>query len=189
LLDIALKFLKDELNSYIKLQTGSSTDVINLCQVVDDTGKYAIKSETIGVALINIEEERITKAQLPDYSYVNGQHIKREPELKLNLHVIIAANFTHYDIALKYLSFALTYFQSHPFFSPSEYPSLDPRITKLIVELLSLGYEQLNQIWAYIGGKQLPSVFYKVRLVAIQDQTLTAVQPPLTTISANLHRR
>jgi hypothetical protein len=189
MLDIALQFLKNEINSYIKLQTGSATDVVNLSQLVDEMGKYAIKSETVGIALINIEEERFTKAQLPDYSYVNGQHIKREPELKLNLHVIVAANFTHYDIALKYLSFVLTYFQSHPFFTPSEYPALDTGIAKLIVELQSLGYEQLNQIWAYIGGKQLPSVIYKVRLLAIQDQTLTAVQPPLTTIVANLHRR
>ena len=189
MLDIALQFLKNELNSFIKLRTGSSTDIINLCQVVDETGKYAIKSETIGIALINIEEERVIKAQLSDYSSVNGQHLKREPELKLNLYVMIAANFTHYDVSLKYLSFALTYFQSHRFFSASEYPSLDPQIARLIVELQSLGYEQLNQIWAYIGGKQLPSVIYKIRLVAIQDQIFTAIPPPLTTISANLHRR
>ena len=157
--------------------------------MVDETGKYAIHSETVGLSLINIEEERLTREQLPDYRYVNGQHIKKEPELKLNLHVIVVANFTHYDVGLKYLSLVLTYFQSHPFFTPSEYPALDTRITKLIVELQSLGYEQLNQIWTYIGGKQLPSVIYKVRLVAIQDQTLKAVQPPLTAIVANLHRR
>ena len=72
--------------------------------MVDETGKYAIKSETIGIALINIEEERVIKAQLSDYSSVNGQHLKREPELKLNLYVMIAANFTHYDVSLKYLS-------------------------------------------------------------------------------------
>jgi hypothetical protein len=47
MLEIALQFLKNELNSYIKLQTGSSADAVNLSPVVDETGKYAIHSETV----------------------------------------------------------------------------------------------------------------------------------------------
>ena len=67
------------------------------------------------------------------------------------------------------------YFQAHSSFTFEEYPALDPRIGKLTVELQSLNYEQLNQVWAFIGGKQLPSAIYKFRMVVLQDDVQTAI--------------
>lgn len=188
MLDIALKFLTGELNTYLHTRTGSnSTEIVNLSKVVDEAGKYAFAEETVAATIINIEEERILKSQLPEYTSIKGQHVVREPELKLNLHVLFAANFRLYDQALKFISYVLTYFQSHPSFSSNAYPALDPRIEKLTAELQSLSYEQLNQVWAFIGGKQLPSVIYKVRLVVLQDEAYRAIQPPLKAIDTNLH--
>jgi len=112
-----------------------------------------------------------------------------EPELKLNLHLLFAANFKVYDQALKYISHVLTYFQSHPSFTSVEYPPLDTWIEKLTTELQSLSYEQLNQVWAFIGGKQLPSVIYKVRMVSLQAMVPTLIQPPITEINTNLHNQ
>lgn len=190
MLDVAVQFLKDELNTFLLARTGSnSAEVVNLSKVVDDAGKYAFAEGTIGAAIINIEEERIFKSQHPDYTYKNGQHVVLQPELKLNLHVLFAANFKLYDQALKYISYILMYFQTHSSFTSEEYPALNTRIGKLIVELQSLSYEQLNQVWAFIGGKQLPSVIYKVRMVVLQDKVQTAIQPPITTIDSNIINR
>src|SRR5688572_16851624 len=72
-------------------------------------------------------------------------------KLKLNLHVLFAAKFQKYDEALRSLSSVLTFFQSRPVFSASSYPGLDPRIERLTVELESMTFEQLNQVWAFIG--------------------------------------
>lgn len=187
MLDIALKFLIDELNTYILTRTDSNSAVVNISKVVDEAGKYAIDNDTVGAAIINIEEERTLKSHLPEYRNINGQHVILEPELKLNLYILIAANFNHYNMSLKYLSWVLTYFQSHPYFTSETYPALDPCIQKLVVELQSLSYEQLNQIWAFIGGKQLPSVVYRVRMVTIQDKLQKAVQPPIKIIQTNLN--
>ena len=44
------------------------------------------------------------------------------------------------------------------------------------------------QVWAFIGGKQLPSVIYKVRMVALQDRQ-PAVGVPITRIDAVVHGR
>jgi hypothetical protein len=186
MLNIALQFIKNELNNYFLARTGSNSVEVKISKIVDEAGKYAFTEETIGASIINIEEERIFKSQLPEYKYIDGQHVVLEPELKLNLYVLFAANFKLYDEALKYISLLLTYFQSHPFFTPEVYPGLDSRINKLIVEMQSLNYEQLNQIWTFIGGKQLPSIVYKVRLVVLQDETQTAIQPPLTIIKTKL---
>jgi hypothetical protein len=190
MLDIALNFLKDEINTY--LLTRTSADPANPVRVettklVDEAGKYALALNSIGACLINLEEERIFKAQQPDRIYTNGQHIVREPELKLNLYILFAAHFQRYDQALKYLSYLLTYFQSHPSFTAEVYPTLDRSIAKLTPELQSLTYEQLNQIWAFIGGKQLPSAIYKVRMVCLQDEIPIAVQTPTVSVNTNLH--
>lgn len=187
MLDTALKFLKDELNTYLLTQTGSDSIKVEMSKLVDEAGKYAFELDTIAASIINIEEDRIFKSQVPEHIYTNGQHIVLEPELKLNLHVLFAANFKVYDQALKYLSYVLTYFQSHPSFTSVEYPALDPGIEKLTTELQSLSYEQLNQVWAFIGGKQLPSVIYKVRMVSLQAMVPTVIQPPIMEINTNLH--
>jgi hypothetical protein len=188
MLDVALQFLANELNAYLVSRTGSlSSDVVNLNQIVGEDNKYVMDDESIALTLINIEEERTLRSQLPTFTYKNDQHSVSEPELKLNLQILFVAKFAIYDQSLKWLSLLLTYFQSHPSFTSDAYPGLDPRIEKLTVELQSPGYEQLNQIWAFLGAKHLPSVVYKVRMVILQDDGQRGVQPPLSKISTETH--
>src|ERR1051325_4502310 len=156
MLDIALQFLSDELNTYFVTRTASDTVKVKPSKVVDEAGKYAFGQESIAASLINVEEERTVKSHLPEFTYVNGQHVVKEPQLRLNLYVLFAANFKQYDQALKFIAFLLTFFQAHPSFTPDAFPGLDPRIEKLTLELQSPTFEQLNQIWAFLGGKHLP---------------------------------
>ncbi|HWM89796.1 MAG TPA: DUF4255 domain-containing protein [Thermoanaerobaculia bacterium] len=187
MLDVALKFLVKELGSYLLLRTGVSFGEPDLCRIVDDSGKWAVPEDRIGASLINIEEERAVKSQLPEATYVNGRNVVLQPALNLNLHVLFAANFKRYDEALRYLSYVLTYFQSHLLFTPTQYPGLDPRIGKLSAELQSLTYEQVNQIWAFLGGKQLPSALYKVRMLTLQDAGQT-IEAPVAQLTPVLHQ-
>ena len=46
---------------------------------------------------------------------------------------------------------------------------MDSRILKLIVELHSLNFEQINHMWSTLGGKYLPSVMYKIRQVTLDE--------------------
>jgi hypothetical protein len=186
MIDIALQFLVSQLNTYLLVETGSDTIKVKLSGVVDDKGQFAFEQEVIGCSVVNIEEERTLKTHLPQYTYVNGQHVINEPDLKLNLYIMFAANFKVYEEALKYLSYILLFFQTHPFFDQQVFPDLDPRIDKLTAELQSPSYEHWNQIWGFNGAKQLPSIIYKVRMLILQPETASGVRSPLTTISANL---
>ena len=190
MLNIALKFLENQLNTYLDTKRASDSNLgkVKSSRLVDDNGKSAVTQDSIGASIINIEEERIFKSQVSEYAHTNGQHIVLEPELKINLYVLFAANFKEYDEALKYISYVLMFFQSHPVFTQEQYPELDPSIEKLTAELQSLNYDQLNQIWTFIGGKQIPSIVYKVRMVSLQDQTPSAIQPPIKQTDTNLHR-
>lgn len=187
MLDIALEFLRDELRDYIIARTGTPIPTeVALTKVMDDLGKPVVPVDGIGLTLINIEEERSMKEQLPKYTYIEDQQVKLEPELRLNLHLLITTNFQQYNEGLKYLSHVITFFQSHSAFNGTRYPALDPRIEKLMVDILSLNYEQLNEIWAFTGGKQLPSVVYRVRMLALQDVEPAGAQPPILIIAPTI---
>ena len=49
---------------------------------------------------------------------------------------------------------------------------MDPDMKKLIVELYSYSFEQQYNFWTILGAKYLPSVLYKVRLLAFQEKRL-----------------
>lgn len=193
MIDTAIKFLSDEVNTYLKKRAliGPTFGSVITGQIVDDTGKWVIAADNVGLTLINIEEERILQSQLPDRLYVNGNHIVVPPELKLNLTLLFHIRHTssNYEQSLRFLSNVLTFFQAHPSFTADAYPGLDPRIEKLTVEMLSLSTEQLNQVWAYLGSKYLPSVAYRVRMIVLQDVEPQEIAAPITTISATLHEK
>lgn len=188
MLDVVLDFLVKNVNSWLALRGSPDFGQLELSSVVDDTGKWTITKDRIGLALINIEEERVLRSQLPETALIGGQQIALQPDLKLNLHLLFAAYFTRYDQALKYLSFVLTYFQSHSLFKQDEYPGLDSRVERLSIELQPLAFDQLNQIWAFVGAKQLPSAIYKVRMVALQDRETPVIATPITQITVDAHR-
>lgn len=188
MLDVAVAFLADEFNAYLLRRTGSLTlGKIIPGPLMDDAGKLAITKGSVGFALINIEEDRVSRAQLPERVLVNGREITLAPELRLNLTLLAAADLSDYGMTLKALSQVMTFFQSHPVFTPGDYPGLDARIDQLSVEMLSVSHETLNQIWACLGAKYLPSVLYRVRVVVLQDREPEQIGAPITSISLDVH--
>jgi len=136
--------------------------------------------------VVNVEEERALKSQLPQPVYSNGQQVVLEPEIKLNVYLLFAANFKQYDQGLRGLSQVFAFFQARSVFTPERYPGLDPRIARLGVDLISLTFEQLNSLWTFVGAKQLPSAVYRARLLVLQDGEPSAIRPPITTIGATV---
>ena len=188
MLDVAVSFLAEQFNAYLIRRTGAATlGKVVPGGLVDDAGQLAITAGTVALSLINIEEERVICEQLPARVMVNGREMTLQPELRLNLTLIFAARMASYDMTLKALSNVLTFFQAFPSFSAEDYPALDPRIGKIVVELYSVGPETLNQLWAAIGAKYQPSALYRVRLVTIQDQEPFSFGQPITDIGIDLH--
>ncbi len=187
MIDQALIFLRDELNAYFLARTNSANLEVKLSKIVNDSGKYAFPDDSVALTIFNLEEDHIFKTQLPEFTYVDGQHVRREPELKFTLHALFAANFNVYDEAWKAIGLVLGFFQSHPVFLSEEYPALSPKIGKLTFELESLGVEQLNQIWAYLGAKHLPSVAYKIHMIIIQEEFASEIRKPITSVKTNIH--
>lgn len=187
MLDIALKFLADELNGYLERRLGAAgAGKAAPTALVDDAGKWLLPEAHLGLTLVALDEERTLRAQLPVRTYVDGNQVDLPPPLQLNLVVLLAARFSLYDQALGFLAQALTFFHAHPVFTPATHAGLDPRIEKLSLEMLAYGPETLNQTWACLGAKYLPSVLYRVRMVSLQDREPASVGLPIGQIRTTI---
>ncbi len=78
-------------------------------------------------------------------------------------------NGNNYPEALKFLSNTISFFQRLPVMDHENTPGLDSRIEKLILDIENLNIKDLSTLWSAITGKYLPSVIYKVRMVAFDS--------------------
>ena len=168
----SLNFIRDQLDSHIKSLAELSSITTLLSPIFGADGQNLLGSARLGMALVNIEEERVNASQLREARQEGGVTIFLPPEVRLNLHVLVVANTnapgSNYEQALKSLSAAISFFQGNRVFAQEEYPGLPVSVEKLVIELETLDYEFQNHVWGTLGGKLLPSVMYRIRLVALQ---------------------
>lgn len=114
----------------------------------------------IVISLLRIEEETSRKPQsVYEYEYVDGKpNIKKKakPNICLNLYILIASYAKNYETALNEISDVIYLMNS---FSKDE----------IIADLQSLTAEQHNSMWQTLGGKNVPCVVYKIRMVTISS--------------------
>ena len=170
----------------------SSDPLLVLTNVADTAGNWAIPDNHLGISIIHIEEERIVKSQQTAFINESGNVERYNPELKINLYVLITANYTgsenesneaNYIEGLKQLSNELSFFQQKAVFTPANSPLLAaeaPNISKLIVELYPHSFETLYNFWTVVGAKYLPSVLYRLRVVEIQEKAVQEQAPAVS---------
>ncbi|HMX38778.1 MAG TPA: DUF4255 domain-containing protein [Saprospiraceae bacterium] len=133
------------------------------------------------LTLVNIEEEKTLKNGA---IYVqNGDALsKRNPTLYLNLYLLFSCADSSYQTALEQISRVVASLQAKYVFTADT--TSDPGqnafpdgLEKIILDLFSLNFEQINHLWGIMGGKYLPSVLYKARLVEIQAAPQEKVAP------------
>ena len=182
MIDEALNFIKNQINVHLDQQNGNPVGekLIVLSNVALGSGDWAIPSQKMGISLINVEEEKVFKDQQTQFRNAAGQYEQYNPEIKLNLYVLICSNYvndpqiaddTKYEQGLKQLSSVISFFQGKNVFTPENSPTMaSTSIKKLVLELYSYSFEQQFNFWSILGAKYLPSVLYKVRLLAFQEK-------------------
>ncbi|MEP6845946.1 MAG: DUF4255 domain-containing protein [Panacibacter sp.] len=184
MIDKALKFISAEINDYLKIKDTPAVDRVKLDNIprLQDQGVNPDSLNRIILSLVNIEEDRISKNPENVYRSDDNKIIYKNAPVLLNLYCLFAYNpeendatTNHYEEALKYISYVIQFFQHRNVFTQSNSPALDPGIEKLLMELNTLGFEQLNHLWAVLGGRYLPSVLYKMRLVIIDEDLPTGI--------------
>jgi hypothetical protein len=178
-----LKFLAEQLNTYVDQvkKTGDGIEspyviLQNISRLDEDALKTTNK---ILISLLNIAEESSLKNN-PDHTMMKNDAVTySNPPLNLNLFVMVTSFMTNYENALIYLSHAITFFQGKYSFtlknSTTEVEGL-PDDFHIILDIYTLGFEQLNYVWSTLGGKQHPFICYKVRLLKIERESTKEIR-------------
>jgi len=153
-----------------------------------DTDTDAAQSDMVRnvvMTLVNIEEEKTLKNG-PHYVQNGDVLSKRNPTIFLNLYVMFSCADSNHLEALKKISRVALFFQRKNVFTRENAAAAFPveaGVEKIILDLFTLNFEQINHLWGILGGKYAPSVLYKIRIVAVQNALLeeTAVIKDLET--------
>lgn len=174
----AVEFIRKELARHLGL--GNDQVIVASAKTLNQDG-----AQGVAISLVNLEEEAALR-NLPHTDRRQGQTVRVEPPVHLNLYLLFAFDFAPYATALIRLSETIELFQEHRWFGPETQSGVGATpfpagVERLVFELQNMNFEALNNLWGILGGSYFPSVVYKVRLVKIQADT-AAETPEITTI-------
>ena len=170
MIHVALSVLKEKLNEYFKMVGSLDEEIV---QFIDSNSNDPVSftNDKVTPFLINVSEDR--KFRNPElFSGVVQDGIRTQiyPEIRIELLVLFVSKFGDYNQALKFLSSLIKFFQANQVFTPKNSPALSgENIENLVLELISLPLEEQNQVWHSLSTSYLPSVLYRIRLVAFTD--------------------
>lgn len=175
-IDRAVSLVADRLNQHARRRFDISDDIVSATTLSDPEGKPVQGARNRLVLFVtNIAQETAARRARPRAGGA-GLRIAVSPEpVHLNVFFMIAANFDaeNYGEALKVLSVAAQFLQSNPVLDHVAAPEMDARLAQLTFEIDNLDAQTVGQLWGVHGGRYLPSIHYKMRLVTIDGGWLT----------------
>lgn len=175
------KLTSDGLATYINTMQG-----INVKLGAQNIGDYQsddndFDGENLVVTVVRIDEESTLK-NFPNQKLIQTgttfKMDKRFPKIYLNYYLLFTCTL-QYDKAVAVIYKAIKFFQHQKKFVFAS----DGDDIELNMELCSPSFEQLNNIWGMLGGKQMPSVLYKARVSAL-ERDVESLASIITSIGA-----
>jgi hypothetical protein len=201
----AMILLREELSAYMIAQGDPANVVIdNIGLFETDDGNNL--DDSLVITVVNIEEESTLKNGKTFSKWPDGMARYENRPVFLNLYVLFTSNFSGgvppnnaYVQALKRLSLVIEFFQGKTVFTPatssvplppelSDLSKPDIASLKLNMELYTLTFEQINHLWGSLGGRQIPFVMYKVRLVCIAERSVRREVPLIEEIETIINK-
>lgn len=173
MIDLTLDFLCKQLNQYLlgklDLHTGDAISLFNISYLGGENSKNNGDGvNNAFMTLVNIEEDRISKSH-DNFIRKEGKVIYQNPKVHLNLYLLFSVNLSTYTESLKRLSYIIQFFQKQNVFTPVTNPALPAGVEELILDLNTLSFQDMNNLWGILGSKYLPSVMYKLRMITISE--------------------
>lgn len=189
----ALQILSEQLDNYLTTSGLNNLVVLENIAMIETTSENSDKlTNKVVLTLLNLEEETTLK-NLPNYTVINKSTTEyRNPPIHLNLFLLISGNCNTYVNSLRCISKTIEFFQGKKIFTAEntiyetkeDFEALNN--FKLITELYTPTFGELNYVWGTLGGRQLPSVIYKIQLVEIDRKELTSIGKVITEITDKL---
>jgi len=190
----ALQIISEQLDKYLSdagLNNLVVLENIGLLESSDDNADN-LKGKVV-LTLLNLEEEASLK-NLPNFRVKNGTTEYKNPPVHLNLYLLISSNCDKYDKSLRCISKTIQFFQGKKVFTSANTVYNRTNVAfdvfdqfRFNLELYTLSLEQLNYVWGTLGGRQLPSVVYKIQLIEITQDIKLGTSGVITHIGGDLN--
>ena len=142
--------------------------------------KEGQQEEGLYITLLRIEEETSMKKQVSYHPLPDKEGYFANPDLCINLFIVISSQAQNYNTALMQISKTLYVLNNIYDFAPQEEEPLPQEemlqqanvatiMKSLSIELQTLTAEQNNSLWQTLGCKVMPAVCYKVRMLTLKD--------------------
>lgn len=175
MIEAAVVRVTQELNQGLKRYAQSTDDLAVVSTLLELDGTVSPQSaDKVAAFLVNVEREPTQHRGLGRVDRGGERVGFGQPPLHLNLLVMFVANFggAKYAEALKLISYTAAFFQGRPMFDQQNTPGLDPGIDRLTLELENLSIADLGNLWGILGGRYLPSLVYRMRMLVIDSERL-----------------
>lgn len=191
MINAAIGHLAFQLNQQFKNTFKLIEDVVVVSNLIELDGSVVPSANNkLVLTLVNIEKDTLPFRPNAGTRGRDERLLQNSAPLFVNLYLMMSANFGagNYTEALKYISHAVVFFQQRPMFDQHNSPGLDERIERLVLDIVNLPIAELNNLWSLLGGRYLPSMYYKVRMMAIDAKALTGQVPVITDQRHNVGR-
>ncbi len=206
----ALEIIQNELKANLLTYTDNYAGVgnsdgltVTLNNIASLNVSQAMEPNTqsdILITLVNFREEKSLK-NLPNYVR-NDAALKvtyENPPVFVNLHVLFSVIVNNYPIALSALSRIIRFFQSRNVFtqdtvapaSLNTLVSADDQLEsfKMIMDLYSPSFEEMNHLWGTLGGKQYPFALYTLRMLDLKYKSVQNESGLITEVVSNFYNK
>ena len=185
----AVSRVAQELNQTLQRRAQSTENMVVVSSLLEADGQpAAYAADKLAVFLVNLEREAAPNRAMTRVDGGAGRTALSQPPIYLNLLVMFAANFSggKYPEALKFISHTAAFFQGRPTFDHQNTPDLDAGIERLTLEIENLSIADLGNLWGILGGRYLPSLLYRMRMVVIDSDQLAAQEPQVVRTGVKL---
>ncbi|MEM7512817.1 MAG: DUF4255 domain-containing protein [Bacteroidota bacterium] len=164
-------FLRDELNAYFNRRLSVSVNTMAFHDGENDD-PLGFELDKITPFLINIQEEKVLRpADRYSRKDNSGKKSFNPPFIPIHVYILFISRFKNYEEGLKRISMVMQFFQSRPSIGKQEYPSLPDSLYKITPELVTLSFQQQNELWSSLKTAYHPSLLYKMSLMVIEEET------------------
>lgn len=167
-----MTLLSGDLNQHLRNRFNLNEDPVITANITGIDGSVAIDGENkIVLTLVNIEQETALLNSGNSHNGSVSSSVVTSPSIFVNLYILASAYFknSNYNESLKLLSSTISFFQQKPTFNHQNTPSLGNSLSRFTVEIFNMGITAQSNLWSQLGGKYLPSVLYKLRMLTFSD--------------------
>ncbi len=171
LIGAALTYLRDRVNTHLLDGETDSGQPLVVFIEGDKIDPLSIQSGRVNILVVNVEEERELRGANP---YYDERSQRINPDIPLTISALFIARFNDYPTSWNYLTDIIRFFQSHPVLERKSNQAqssnhMPEGIESLRCEMISLNFQQQNEVWSALRITQHPALLYKIKLITLRD--------------------